>query len=284
MVLNINLFESFDLHFKCFKFWDKKKSKQGVYDTIDKQLYNVSREYKISILPINPNFDIENLYPITDHVELWNIFIVGNDKTYILANVNDPHIIIPNHDQLKNRQGNNILPDELYKVFDSIWTKTLHGNQLQFYMVWNAKLYFINTYPFFNGKQHVIGAILLMRAFETMPEMRFTTLDGNLVPVRYSEDRAPPPKARTKPLPNRGGDRDRRTSAPLGQATGAGTVDPAIAPPVSETNVQGSSMDAPPVRRSFETLNLPAAVRLAMQRVNGNGNANRNRNRNRNDP
>ena len=68
-------------------------------------------------------------------------------------------------------------------VFDSVWTKTLQGKQLQFYMVWNSKLYFINTYPFFNGKGKVIGAILFMRAFETMPQTRFTTMEGYIVPV-----------------------------------------------------------------------------------------------------
>ena len=135
------------------------------------------------------DFDIENLYPLTDHVELWNIFIVGNDKTYILANVNDPHILIPNINALPNKQAQNILPDELITVFNSIWSKTLTGKQLQFYMVWNGKLYFVNTYPFFNGKNVVIGAIMFMRAFEKTIEPKFvTTLDGTSVPPRVSED------------------------------------------------------------------------------------------------
>lgn len=158
-------------------------------EELDKKIYNVSREYKISILPITPNFDIDNLYPLTDHVELWNTFVVGNDKTYILASVNDPHIVIPRVDDLPNNRGKNMLPDELYIMFDTLWTKTLQGKQLQFYMVWNSKLYFMNTYPFFNGKGKVIGAILFMRAFETMPETRFTTLEGYLVPVRHSTER-----------------------------------------------------------------------------------------------
>lgn len=168
MVLNLNLFENINLNFKCFP-WGKKYKKRN-YD-IDRNLYDVSKEYRISILPINHAYDIENLYPITDHVELWNIFIVGNDKTYILANINDDHINIPNHEHLSNRKGQNILPDELFKIFDRVWSTTLSGQQMQFYMVWNGKLYFINTYPFFNGKQSVIGAILFMRAFEQMPDM-----------------------------------------------------------------------------------------------------------------
>lgn len=180
-MLNINIFENIVL--KCFCFQKNKED-----DELDRKIYNVSREHKISILPITPNFDIDNLYPLTDHVELWNIFIIGNDKTYILANINDPHIVIPQKEQLPNRQGQNLLPEELFIVFDGVWTKTLQGKQLQFYMVWNSKLYFINTYPFFNGKAKVIGAILFMRAFETMPDARFTTLDGYLVPIRNSID------------------------------------------------------------------------------------------------
>ena len=163
-------------------------ARKAVEEELDKRIYHVSREYKISILPITPNFDIDNLYPLTDHVELWNTFVVGNDKTYILASVNDPHITIPRLGDLPNNQGKNTLPQELFVVFDTLWTKTLQGKQLQFYMVWNSKLYFMNTYPFFNGKGKVIGAILFMRAFETMPETRFTTLEGYLVPVRHSSD------------------------------------------------------------------------------------------------
>ena len=177
--------------FDCFG--DTKTIRQKELD-LDRKIYNVSREYKISILPITPKFDIENLYPISDKVHLWSTLIIGNDKTYILANIKDPHINIPESVHLENKTGTNILPHELNKFFDSIWDKTLTGKQLQFYIVWNAKLYFINTYPFFNGRGKVIGAILFMRAFETMPETRFTTLDGYLVPVRRSTEEKIPPK------------------------------------------------------------------------------------------
>lgn len=203
-MLNFNLFETITLKFSCFGCCGKKtdeeiedethiaaRGKENPKDSyeLDKNIYKVTREYKISILPITADFDIENLYPLTDHVELWNIFVVGNDKTYILANVNDPHILIPNINALPNKQAQNILPDELITVFNGIWSKTLTGKQLQFYMVWNSKLYFVNTYPFFNGKNVVIGAIMFMRAFEKSVEPKFvTTLDGINVPPRVSED------------------------------------------------------------------------------------------------
>lgn len=155
-------------------------------DDLDRNIYNISRKYKVSILPITPNFDIENLYPLIDHVELWNIFIVGNDKTYLLANIIDPHMKIP---RVSPSKAASILPKDLENILDSIWTKTLSGKQLQFYMVWSSRLYFLSTYPFLNGKSKVSGAILFMRAFENMPKRRFaTTVDGCLVPLRYSSE------------------------------------------------------------------------------------------------
>lgn len=190
-MFNLNLFEALNLNFSCCQ---EPKVKE---DDLDKKIYHVTREYKVSILPITPDFDIDNLYPLTDHVELWNIFIVGNDKTYILANIKDPHMVIPNSDQLENHQAKNILPDELEKILDAIWDQTLRGVKLQFYMVWNGKLYFVNTYPFRNGKGHIIGAIMFMRAFETMPDVRMTTSthDGKLLPMRFSDDQQQNPDA-----------------------------------------------------------------------------------------
>jgi hypothetical protein len=178
----------------CFR----PKIKQATHDIdLGSKLYNVTSEYKISILPITPNFDIQNLYPITDHVELWNIFIIGNDKTYILANSNDPNIVIPKINELPNHKGQNILRDELTKILDTIWDRTLTGKQLQFYMVWNGKLYFINTYPFFNGKSKVIGAILFMRTFETMEDEVRKSTDGT---NRFSMDHTPKDKNKEKDI------------------------------------------------------------------------------------
>ena len=185
-MLNLNVFENIVLKCACF-------GKHENENDIDRNIYKISREYKISILPITPNFDIDNLYLLTDHVELWNIFVIGNDKTYILANVNDPHIKLPEAENLPNKKGQMILPSELIMVFDSIWTKTLLGKQLQFYMVWNTKLYFVNTYPFFNGKNVVIGAILFMRGFNNIPDNKIKDNIPNnkikdTIPVRYSLD------------------------------------------------------------------------------------------------
>ena len=200
-MLNFNLFENINLYCSCFKkkneeieeiekneireqYKIRKYSKQS--EDLDqneireqykireysKQSENLDQNeirkqsYNISILSIDENIIIDNLYPPTDHVELWNIFIVGSDKTYILANIKDNNIYVPSINKLPNHTGQNILPPELFQKFETIWDKTLSGKQLQFYMVWNTQLYFINTYPFNNGKNKVIGAILFMRIFD----------------------------------------------------------------------------------------------------------------------
>jgi hypothetical protein len=150
--------------FSCFKGHDDMVQ-------LNQQLYNVSKKYKISILPIVSGFNLDNLYPLTDQVQFWNIFIVGRDKTYILASCKN--IKIPNTEQLLNKTADGILPDELREFFDPIWDKTLKGSQLQFYIVFNSSTYFVNTYPFYNDRKRVIGAIMFLRLFETMPDVYY---------------------------------------------------------------------------------------------------------------
>ena len=122
----------------------------------------------MSILPISSGYELDNLYPITDRVKEWNTFIVGNDKTYILSNIGDERVQVSG-DDLVDTKGNT-LPSELFQFFDNVWTHTLQGKQLQFYIVLNGKLYFINTYSLRNENNKIIGAILFMRNFDTIPD------------------------------------------------------------------------------------------------------------------
>ncbi len=170
-MLNLNIFENINLDCICMG-KPKIKNKET---NLDNKLYDAIVKYNISILPVTPNYEMENLYPTNGDVSFWNIFIVGSDKTYILADVHDPDSNIPVSDRLLNHQAQNIIPNDLATVFDSIWDKTLLGKQLQFYMVWNDKLYFVNTYPFFNDRNKVIGAIMFMRKFEAT-HYKFTSL------------------------------------------------------------------------------------------------------------
>jgi hypothetical protein len=184
-MLNFNLFENIDLNFFCLGANEKSKTKKKKKDE-NLELLN---ELKISILPLIPAFDLDNLYHTKQPPELWNTFIVGNDKTYILANITDPFISVPNSEILINKQGHNILPLELMKVFDDIWNKTLQNKQLQFFLVWNTRLYFTNTYPFLNAKGKVIGACLFMRLFDNIDSSKINTITTiNNLPIRVSKE------------------------------------------------------------------------------------------------
>lgn len=188
-MFKFNFFETLNVYLSC-------KREPKVNENIDKKIFDVSREARVSILPISTNFDIDDLYPITDHVELWNIFIVGKDKTYILAHVKDPHIV-PSVESLRNKTKKNVFSYDLERVMDRIWDQTLTGVKMQFYMVWNGKLFFVNTYPFRNRKSQVIGGVMFMRAFETMPDMKFVEgVDGKLLPLRVSTETPAQPKPR----------------------------------------------------------------------------------------
>lgn len=176
-MLNFNVFES--LNFSCFcrsptieeeeelppePAKSRHKAQRDRYSLDMDGVYRVARKYKISFLPVGPNFELTNLYPLTNHVELWNVLVVGRDKSYILASIRDPHTRIP-ADGMLNRKGEESLPHELVKLFDIFWTKTLEDRQLQLFLVWNGKLYLVNTYAFKNPSGAVIGAVMFMRAF-----------------------------------------------------------------------------------------------------------------------
>ena len=64
----------------------------------------------------------------------------------------------------------NKLPLEIFEFFDTVWTHTLIGKNLQFYMIVNGVLYFINTYSLKNTNSKIIEAIMFMRNFDTLPK------------------------------------------------------------------------------------------------------------------
>ena len=163
-MLNFNLFETLNVSCLCRKKGATVGDDEEDEGDLHSSLYRMARDYKISVLPVDSAFELSNLFPLTNHVERWNIMIVGKTKEYILASIKDPHTRIPSSN-MANRRGEEALPGELVQLFDALWTKTLSGKQLQFFLVWNSKLYLVNTYPLRNGAAVVIGAIMFMRAF-----------------------------------------------------------------------------------------------------------------------
>jgi hypothetical protein len=107
-----SIFENFVIN--CV--WNTKTKEQ--IDTKKKYetLYNIATQNEIHILPIKDSFQLHNLFPITNHVDRWNTFVIGNDMTYILQCVRDmpgfPDVA------LENNRGLGVLPPELEAFFN----------------------------------------------------------------------------------------------------------------------------------------------------------------------
>lgn len=158
-----NIFDKINIVCNCFCGDPKERELKKNYEEIDRHIQSINGKYDIHILKVAQDFHIKNLYPITDHVHLWSVFVVGNDMTYIHASIGEFNF--PDHNLLLNKKGPSVLIPELNEFFEPLWKQTLNGSQLQFYMSVQQKLFFVNTYPFINGNREVIGAIMFIRPF-----------------------------------------------------------------------------------------------------------------------
>lgn len=161
----LKFIDNLSLVFNCFCAPKTTETKDDIFNKI----HTLSNKHNISILPTASTFQLDNLYPKTNQVHTWSTFVIGKDKTYILANVNN--LEISNANTVLNKKAGGILPDAFVEFFDPIWDKTLSGVQLQFLMIYDSYTYLVNSYSFKNDMGEVIGACIFMRRFETMPPM-----------------------------------------------------------------------------------------------------------------
>ena len=127
--------------------------------------------YSITVLPVDASrIDMTNLYPTTNRVERWNIFCIGNDGTYILANTGTMSLNHKGSDKtakiahaLLNTTGS-ILDFELQQFLRPIWQETLENKALQMFVVIEADTFFVNTFPLVHANGKVVGAIMFLRA------------------------------------------------------------------------------------------------------------------------
>lgn len=132
--------------------------------------YN-AKNYDITVIPLpHSMYVVNNLYPPWNQVGTWDIFIIGNDRTYILAEIRSFKTATKQlGESLIDHQANGIMDDELKQFFDPLWDKTLKGSKMQLFIAFRGKNYLINTFPFTiesNDSSRVIGAILFMRVFK----------------------------------------------------------------------------------------------------------------------
>jgi hypothetical protein len=147
----------------------EQKQKIRKFLRTGKILSNEAQKYNIRTLPVIFGKELTDLYPPSNHVEKWSTLIVGKHKDYILANIND--IDIPFASEMLNRKSSDMLPDEINRFFNHVWDNTLSGNELQFFMLFNNRTFFVNTYHLLNGEHQIIGAVMFMRSLDVMTNL-----------------------------------------------------------------------------------------------------------------
>lgn len=134
-----------------------------------KRIVELGATHKLQILPVMRGKEILDLYPHTDQVHLWNTFVVGKKMNYIVANVNDLNIGVDDPKYLLNTKADNLMDEDINRFFEHIWTETLDGADLQFFMIKSGKTFFVNTYCLQNGNHETIGGLCFIRNVETLP-------------------------------------------------------------------------------------------------------------------
>lgn len=159
----ISLIENLNVIFKCVL----PNRTKAVEEKIRKDTQQIE---SIVILHIKDNIDLDNIFPITNHVALWNSFVVGKNFEYVLVSVNDELKDMIVKDKLLNNTGENILPKDLNDFFEYLWKTTINdGINLQLYMLYANSVYLVNTYSLKNAKNVIIGAVAFMRMVKNMP-------------------------------------------------------------------------------------------------------------------
>jgi hypothetical protein len=182
----LKVIDSMSFVFNCFcAKADEGQSKAMNESEFMNSIVNSGSQHNIHVLPIQNDFELDNLYPTENHVDKWSTFIVGKDKTYILAN--SAHLKIC--DLLVNHKGNGILPNTIEKFLDPIWDRTLDGNQVQLFMIYDSKTYLLNSYFFKNNTDEIIGACMFMRLVDSLPNTIFKKMSAlhNPVPKNFRD-------------------------------------------------------------------------------------------------
>jgi hypothetical protein len=188
----LKIVDSMSFVFNCFCSKVDEGANKAMRDNeFINSIVNSGSQHKIYVLPIQNDFELDDLYPKDNHVDKWSTFVVGKDKTYILANSLDFKM----GDSLVNHKGTGILPNTIEKFLDPIWNRTLDGNQVQLFMMYDSKTYLLNSYAFKNNNEQIIGACMFMRLVDSLPNTIFhktASLHNGAQPVsreRHNNDK-----------------------------------------------------------------------------------------------
>ena len=146
----------------------------------------------VIVLPTRQGVILDNIYPINNHCDLFNILIVGSDKNYLFNRLHD--LAFPGSEKLTNSKYVEKMPSSLRNILDTIWDKTLGGKILHFYMIYKGKTYLTNSFPLQNEQNKSVGAIAFIRNVETIRNSEDNpriSLDGAYRDKTFKDDREP---------------------------------------------------------------------------------------------
>jgi hypothetical protein len=167
----VSIIEPLKFHFNCFCGEKDSKLKNKYKNKFIESIHEHGQAYNITVIPVQVDFEIDNIYPETNQVDKWNIIIIGRDKTFVHVHLYD--LVIPDAENFVNNRAGSVLNRELRDFFDPVFENTLAGQQLQFIMGWLGNIHLVNTYPIKNQNNMIIGAILFIRNYMLLPKLFF---------------------------------------------------------------------------------------------------------------
>lgn len=161
----MNIIENINLTFNCFAGSRGHIAKKKIIDK--------AKEFNIILLPIEKHIQLDDIFPKENHVEEWNIFIIGKSKNYILANIKSLGLDEDLRDKIVNTKGLHALPEELVTFLDSVWEETLKGTSMQFFIIVKSVTYLCNSFPLQTTAKNSIGALLFVRKMNSVNSDEF---------------------------------------------------------------------------------------------------------------
>jgi hypothetical protein len=113
-----------------------------------------------------------------DQVASWNVFIVGNDKTYILSKTT--HFDKDMNNNILNNKKYQGMDVKFFNFLDKIWNVTLRGENIQVFVYAKKTLFLLNSYSFKNQSKQIIGAVCFLREAGLINKKIFDENNGSL--------------------------------------------------------------------------------------------------------
>jgi hypothetical protein len=162
---------------KCNCFINKKKEHKNK-EFYEQRLMCLQKDNEVKVLPFLSFLPLTDIFPKTNHVSEWSVYIIGKNKRLVVSQDN---LQLSDVDML-NRKYDSVLEGKNGEFFDTVFDMIINGHESQFILVYQDRMYFANTYSFRNENKVVIGGILFIRLYSSMTELvpRDTSLQINI--------------------------------------------------------------------------------------------------------